>query len=130
MTALSNKLEDMISQIRWKIKSCMWTIIPVRGLNKCKAPSNLLLGKNPHRPIIHGGTNDRSTKQQPQQIAKSIVELALSIKRHNSQKRWPLTKSCRDKPSLEEVMQRKEYFFDTAWWGNSNQTFKLIEAAS
>ena len=84
----------------------------MRGLNKCKPTSNLLLGKNPHRLIIYGGTNDRSTKQQPQQIAKSIVELALSLKRHDSQKRWSSTKSCRDKPSLEQVMQRKEYFFD------------------
>ena len=56
----------------------MRTIIP--GLNKCKATSNLLLGKNSYHLIIHGGTNDISTQQQLQQIAKSIVQLALSLK--------------------------------------------------
>ena len=52
----------------------------MRGLNKCKATSNLLLGKNSYHLIIHGGKNDISTKQQPPKIAKSIVELALSLK--------------------------------------------------
>ena len=38
------------------------------------------LRKNPYHLIIHVGTNDISTNQRPEQIAKSIVELALSVK--------------------------------------------------
>ena len=36
--------------------------------------------ENPHHFIIHVGANDISTNQRPEQIAKSIVELDLSIK--------------------------------------------------
>ena len=35
---------------------------------------------NPHHLIIHVDTNDISTNKQPEQIVKSIVELALSVK--------------------------------------------------
>ena len=38
------------------------------------------LRENPHHFIIHVGTNDISTNQRPEQIAKSIVELDLSVK--------------------------------------------------
>ena len=38
------------------------------------------LRENPHHLIIHGGTNDILTNKQLEQIAKSIVELALSVK--------------------------------------------------
>ena len=36
--------------------------------------------ENPHQLIIHVATNDISTNKQPEQIAKSIVESALSVK--------------------------------------------------
>ena len=36
--------------------------------------------ENPHHLIIHVATNDISTNKQPEHIAKSIVELALSVK--------------------------------------------------
>ena len=38
------------------------------------------LRENPRHLIIHVGPNDISTSKQPQQIAKPIVELALSVK--------------------------------------------------
>ena len=38
------------------------------------------LRENPHYLIIHVGTNDISTNNQTEQIAKSIIELALSVK--------------------------------------------------
>ena len=36
--------------------------------------------ENPHNLIIHVGTNDISTNKQPEQIAKSIIELTLLVK--------------------------------------------------
>ena len=41
------------------------------------------LRENPHHLIIHVGTNYISTNQRPEQIAKSIVELALSVIRNS-----------------------------------------------
>ena len=38
------------------------------------------LTENPHHLINHVGTNDISTNQRPEQIAKLIVELALAVK--------------------------------------------------
>ena len=38
------------------------------------------LRENPYHLIIHIGINDISTKQRQEQIEKSIVELALSVK--------------------------------------------------
>ena len=38
------------------------------------------LRENPHHLIIHVGTNGISTNKRPEQIAKSIVELALPLK--------------------------------------------------
>ena len=38
------------------------------------------LRENPHHLIIYVGTNDISTNKQPEQIAKLITELTLSVK--------------------------------------------------
>ena len=38
------------------------------------------LRENPHHLIIHVGTNDISTDQRPEQIAKTIFGLVLSVK--------------------------------------------------
>ena len=39
--------------------------------------------ENPHHLIIHTGTTDISRNQRLEQIAKSIVELALPVKRNS-----------------------------------------------
>ena len=39
--------------------------------------------ENPHHLIIHAGTTGISRNQRLEQIAKSIVELALSVKRNS-----------------------------------------------
>ena len=78
--------------------------------------------ENPQHLIIHVGTNDIATNKQTEQIHKSIVEIAFSVKKQilycdvtkpNSPKRWSSTKSCSDKPALERTIQRKQNVFDT-----------------
>ena len=40
------------------------------------------LRETPSHVILHVGTNDLTTKQDPKQIAESIINLALKIKRN------------------------------------------------
>ena len=47
------------------------------------------LREDPHHLIIHGGTNDILTNKQLEQIAKSIVELALSVKSNSCDVKLP-----------------------------------------
>ena len=77
--------------------------------------AELSVRENQYHPIIHVGTNDISTNKKPQQIPKSIVELALPVKSNScdvtlSETRvitLVITKHLREKESLEGVMQRK-----------------------
>ena len=81
----------------------------------------LFLRENPHRLIIHAGTNNISTNKQLEQTPKSTVEPALSVKNNICDKTlsnlmrcdmilFLSKKSCIHKLALEGVMYRKEYF--------------------
>ena len=74
-------LEDMISHIRWKA-NCKIDVknFPSERVICMQDYVKPSLMENPHQLIIHVATNDISTNKQPEQIAKSIVESALSVK--------------------------------------------------
>ena len=67
------------------LKSCKLHVKKFRGA-RVKVMQDYIkpsLRENPHHLIIHVGTNYISTNQRPEQIAKSIVELALSVIRNS-----------------------------------------------
>ena len=91
--------------------------------------------------IIRVSTNNISKNKQPKQIAKWIVEEAISVKdnscelkldiryqicdiRYNSQKRWSSTKSCRDRLLLEVIIQRKDKTITTRHLNGSSWIYR------
>ena len=77
------------------------------------------LRENPHHLINHVGTNDISTNQRQEQIAKLIVELALSVKSNSCDVTLPditvknddhQRKAGETKPHLKELYKENNTF--------------------
>ena len=54
-------------------------------------------------------------QQCHEDIEGDITPISLKYRNIHWQKQWSLTEGCRDKPGVEEVVQRKEYFCDAKW---------------
>ena len=70
---LSQRVEN------WKVFIKSFSGTKVRCMEDCKQPA---LRETPSHIVLHAGTNDVTTKQDHQQISKSIINLVVKINRN------------------------------------------------